>query len=160
MVVDKGVLAPGELDADLAGKQPKVRGHVQPGALTRAGAGWVLRTLMGPMPPWMARLYARSQGMLPGVKRFRFATGDRVRVSSAPPTGHTRRPRYIWGKRGTILARQDTALLPESSARGEHSPREHIYTVEFDGRELWGDGTEPGTVVRIDLWESYLESTP
>ena len=30
-VIDKGVLAPGELDAHLAGEQPTVRGHARPG---------------------------------------------------------------------------------------------------------------------------------
>lgn len=88
----------------------------------------------------------------------RFAVGERVTVSAAPPDGHTRRPHYTWGKRGTIVAYRFAAVLPESSARGEHRPSEHFYTVELDGRDLWGDDAEPGTAVRIDLFESYLEA--
>ena len=29
--------------------------------------------------------------------------------------------------------------------------------IRFTGRELWGDSAEPGQVLYIDLWESYLE---
>jgi nitrile hydratase beta subunit len=160
VVVDKGVLAPGELDAHLAGEQPTVRGHARPGPLARALARRIVRTLMGPMPQWMAPLYARIQGMqLPGTARPRFAIGDRVTVSAAPPTGHTRRPRYTWGKRGTVVSCHFATALPERSAAGERGAREHCYTVELDGRELWGDDAEPGTSVRIDLFESYLEPT-
>ena len=32
-----------------------------------------------------------------------------------------------------------------------------MYTVCFDGNELWGPSTEPRERVYIDLWESYLE---
>jgi nitrile hydratase len=32
-----------------------------------------------------------------------------------------------------------------------------LYTVAFDGRELWGDDVEPGLRVSVDAWESYLE---
>ena len=159
LVVDKGALAPGELDARLAGEQPTVRGHARPGALRAALARKVVRTVVGPMPDILARLYARVVDIqLPGAAP-RFAIGDRVVVSAAPREGHTRRPHYSWGKRGTVVDRHFATVLPESNARGEHKPKEHFYTVEFDGRELWGDGAEPGTAVRIGLWESYLEAT-
>ena len=60
-------------------------------------------------------------------------------------SGSHRRPRYTWGKRGTVVGYHFSAVLPERSARGEHGAGEHFYTVEFDGRELWGDDAEPGT---------------
>ena len=160
LVVDQGVLAPGELDAHLAGEQPTVRGHARPGPLRRALARRFVRTVVGPMPRWLARLYPRIQGMRrPEVAPPRFAIGDRVAVSAAPAASHTRRPRYAWGKRGTVVGYHFATVLPERSARGEHGAGEHFYTVEFDGRELWGDDAEPGTAVRIDLFESYLEAT-
>jgi nitrile hydratase subunit beta len=158
MAIDKGVLAPGELEAHLAGKQPTARGQVRPGLLHRDLAREVVRTAVGPMPAWKARLYARIEDThLP--KRARFAIGEHVTVSSAPADGHTRRPRYTWGKRGTIVGYHYATVLPERSARGEHGGNEHFYTVEFDGRDLWGDDAEPGTAVRIGLFESYLEAT-
>ena len=36
-------------------------------------------------------------------------------------------------------------------------PPQPVYSVRFDGRELWGESAEPGHTVAIDLWESYLE---
>ena len=80
-------------------------------------------------------------------------------MSTAPPDGHTRRPQYTWGKSGTIVACHYATVLPERSARGEKGDHEHFYTVEFGGKDLWGDDAEPGTAVRIDLFESYLEAT-
>ena len=161
LVVDKGALAPGELDAHLAGEHPTVRGQTRPGALRRALTRRFVRTVAGPMPGWLARLVPRMQGLhRPGVAPPRFAIGNRVAVSAAPTASYTRRPRYTWGKRGTVVGVHGKMVLPDRRARGERGTGEHVYTVELDGRELWGDGAEPGTAVRIDLFESYLEVTP
>ena len=163
MLINHGVLAPGELDARLAGEQPTVRGHAGPGPLRRALTRRFVRTVAGPPPQWMIRLYPRLQGIhLRKLAPPQFAIGDRVAVSApptAPPAIHTRRPRYTWGKRGSVVSYHFATALPERSASGAHGPNEHFYTVEFDGRELWGDDAEPGTAVRIDLFESYLEAT-
>jgi nitrile hydratase len=35
---------------------------------------------------------------------------------------------------------------------------EHLYTVVFDGTELWGPQAEAGHQVSVDAWESYLEA--
>ena len=159
LAIDKGALAPGELDAHLAGEQPTARGHARPGPVRRALTREVLRTAVG-MPDWLVRLYARIEDIhLPELAPPRFAIGDPVVVSAAPAEGHTRRPRYTWGKRGTVVGYHFATVLPERSARGERGAGEHFYTVELDGRELWGDDAEPGTAVRIDLFESYLEAT-
>lgn len=32
-----------------------------------------------------------------------------------------------------------------------------VYTVVFDGAEIWGEGADPSLTVSIDAWESYLE---
>lgn len=32
-----------------------------------------------------------------------------------------------------------------------------VYTVVFDGAEIWGDGADSSLTVSIDAWESYLE---
>jgi nitrile hydratase len=42
-------------------------------------------------------------------------------------------------------------------APGLPPEREPLYSVRFDGAELWGDGAEPGQVLYIDLSESYLD---
>ena len=104
LLIDHGVLAPGELDARLAGEQPTVRGQHGAGSLRRALTRRFVRTGAGPPPQWMIRLYPRLQGIhLRKLAPPQFAIGDRVAVSApptAPPAIHTRRPRYTWGKRG------------------------------------------------------------
>jgi nitrile hydratase len=33
-----------------------------------------------------------------------------------------------------------------------------LYTVRFDGEELWGDDAEPDMAVSVNAFERYLES--
>jgi nitrile hydratase subunit beta len=47
-------------------------------------------------------------------------------------------------------------VFPDSNALGREDPR-WLYTVRFDGRELWGEDGDPTTTVSVDLWEPYLE---
>ena len=85
-----------------------------------------------------------------------FAAGDRVRLQNRHPQGHTRIPGYARGKLGRIIAVHGGFVLPDSSAHGDDRA-ERLYTVEFDGTELWGADAEPGTQITIDAWESYLD---
>ncbi|MGC2122786.1 MAG: SH3-like domain-containing protein, partial [Xanthobacteraceae bacterium] len=32
-----------------------------------------------------------------------------------------------------------------------------LYTVLFEGRELWGDGADPSLKISIEAFEPYLE---
>ena len=34
---------------------------------------------------------------------------------------------------------------------------QHVYTVKFSARELWGDRGHARDVIYVDLWEGYLE---
>jgi nitrile hydratase len=87
----------------------------------------------------------------------RFSVGDRVRARNVHPTGHTRLPRYARGKRGTINQVRGVYVFPDTHAHGLGEQPQPLYTVQFDGRELWGDSSEAREAVHIDLWESYLE---
>lgn len=87
----------------------------------------------------------------------RFRPGDRVRTINEHPEGHTRLPRYARDKSGTIEAVREGFVFPDSNAHGKGENPEHVYTVCFDGRELWGQGADPALTVSIDAWESYLE---
>ncbi|MEM8768977.1 MAG: nitrile hydratase subunit beta [Pseudomonadota bacterium] len=89
-----------------------------------------------------------------------FAPGDRVRTRSEPSSGHTRLPAYARGRLGTVVAHQGSWVLPDSNAHGRGEAPEHLYSVRFDGAELWGAEAEPGQAVHIDLFESYLSSVP
>lgn len=87
----------------------------------------------------------------------KFKAGDRVRTKNFNPTGHTRLPRYARGKIGMIDAVREGYVLPDSNAHGRGENPEWVYTVVFDGREIWGEGSDPTLSVSIDAWESYLE---
>lgn len=86
-----------------------------------------------------------------------FSSGDRVRARDLRTGGHTRLPGYVRGRAGVVTALRPSALLPDTNAHFEGENPQHVYTVEFDSTELWGDGAEPAAL-RIDLFESYLEA--
>lgn len=86
-----------------------------------------------------------------------FKPGDRVRTINEHPETHTRLPRYARGKQGTIEAVRDGFVFPDTNAHGKGESPQRVYTVCFDGRELWGQVADPALTVSIDAWESYLE---
>jgi nitrile hydratase len=86
----------------------------------------------------------------------RFRVGDRVRAMKLNPQGHTRLPRYVRGCAGTVELLHGGHVLPDAHALGRNEA-EHLYTVVFDGREVWGPGADPTLSVSVDAWESYLE---
>jgi len=87
----------------------------------------------------------------------RFAIGQKVRSRKINPVGHTRIPRYVRGRIGTVELDHKAHVFPDSNAdfRGEAPQR--LYTVRFAARELWGDAANPADAVLVDLWEEYLE---
>jgi nitrile hydratase len=87
----------------------------------------------------------------------RFAVGDRVRTTVFPvPKGHTRLPGYAQGKTGTITHCHGVHVFADANATPAGEAPEWLYTVRFDGTELFGDAADPTTSVSIDAWESYL----
>src|SRR5262249_45672700 len=87
----------------------------------------------------------------------RFPAGSRVRVVNAHPRGHTRCPRYVRGRRGTIVRVDGAFRLPDVAAHGNVPCAEPAYSVRFTARELWGTAAAATDCVHVDLWESYLE---
>lgn len=89
----------------------------------------------------------------------RFAVGDAVRARDVHPAGHTRLPRYARGKRGTVVRDNGVYALQDTDGRGQQlgdSPQ-HVYTVRFTSRELWGDRGAERDAIYVELWENYLE---
>ncbi|MFB2550813.1 nitrile hydratase subunit beta [Ensifer soli] len=86
----------------------------------------------------------------------RFAVGERVRTRNSHPETHTRLPRYARAKAGTVEAVQGSFVFPDTNAHGLGEAPQWVYTVVFDGAEIWGDGADPSLTVSIDAWESYL----
>lgn len=141
LLVDSGVLAPGAVDArarNLSGESVTEPEDVEENKpVYERGGGGSLREIDDPPA---------------------FSVGDRVRAREIRTDGHTRMPRYIRGHTGTIRAHRPAALLPDTNAHFEGENPQHVYTVEFDSNELWGPGAE-AAVLRIDLFESYLEAS-
>jgi len=88
----------------------------------------------------------------------RFRVGDRVRTRNINPTTHTRLPRYARGRVGTIESVRGCHVFPDSVAIGQGENPQWLYTLCFEGRELWGDGSDPSLKVSIEAFEPYLEA--
>ncbi len=85
----------------------------------------------------------------------KFKPGDRVRTAHQVKSGHTRLPAYARNKVGLIILAHDAWVYPDSNAHGLGEDPQHLYTVQFTGEELWGNG-EIKTRVSLDLFEPYL----
>jgi nitrile hydratase len=86
-----------------------------------------------------------------------FSPGDAVRMKNINPPTHTRLPRYVRGRIGTIERVIGCHVFPDSNARGAGEDPQWLYTVRFGGRELWGEQGDPTLTVSVDAWEPYLE---
>jgi len=87
----------------------------------------------------------------------RFSVGDRVRTRAIGSPTHTRLPRYARGHVGVVELVHGCHVFPDSNAlaAGEHP--QWLYSVCFDGVELWGVGADATLKVSIDAWDAYLE---
>ena len=138
-LVARGVLAPGELEARLAGRSAPA---ASPAQLPAPGAS--------PAHPFFR----------PIDRPARFRVGDRVQTRNHQPAGHTRLPGYARSRRGVIARAYPACVFPDTNAHflGEHP--QHVYSVRFDARELWGENAEAGSFVHLDCFESYLDPDP
>lgn len=87
----------------------------------------------------------------------RFQIGDRVRTRNIHPATHTRLPRYVRGHVGVIEMCHGCHMFPDSVAIDKGDDPQWLYTVVFDGRELWGPDADPTLKVSVDAFEPYLE---
>ena len=88
----------------------------------------------------------------------RFAIGDRVRTRNFHPPTHTRLPRYARGRLGVVECIRGCHVFPDSAATGRGEDPRWLYTVVFEGRELWGEDSDPNLKVSIEAFEPYLEA--
>jgi nitrile hydratase beta subunit len=87
----------------------------------------------------------------------RFKPGDPVVARNIHPSGHTRLPRYVRGRRGVIDRDHGVFVFPDAHALGRGDKPQHVYSVRFTARELWGPDAPPGDALYIDLWDDYLD---
>jgi nitrile hydratase len=143
-LADKGIVSPEELEARMV----LLREHPETASPERDDPE-LLALLTTPSD-------ARKEYQREGVGTH-FGVGSRVVTRNVHPIGHTRLPRYARGKRGTVHAVRGYYVFPDSNAHRRGEQAQPMYTVSFEGNELWGPSTEPRERVYIDLWESYLE---
>lgn len=89
----------------------------------------------------------------------KFNVGDRIRARSDSPSGHTRIPKYVRGKYGTVLASEGVFQFADTVAAGQGQHPQHCYLVSFTAAELWGasaDGRSDDVV--LNLAEGYIDA--
>lgn len=89
-----------------------------------------------------------------------FKAGDAVVARNLHPTGHTRLPRYARGRRGTVDRDHGVFIFPDTHAASRDRKPQHLYSVRFAARELWGSGASARDSVYLDLWDDYLDAAP
>ena len=87
----------------------------------------------------------------------KFKPGDQVRAKNINPVTHTRLPRYVRGHIGVIEREQGCHVFPDTAANDAGENPQWLYTVVFDGAELWGADGDPTVKVSIEAFEPYLE---
>ena len=95
----------------------------------------------------------------PALAPAKFKVGDTVRARNMHPKTHTRLPRYVRGHVGEVVRIVGCHVFPDSNASGAGEDPHWLYTVRFDGRELWGPESDPSVRVSVEAWEPYLEAT-
>ena len=103
------------------------------------------------------RVMTRGSFSRPPQAPARYKPGDRVRAKNIHPARHTRLPRYVRGHVGTVERVQGCHVFPDAAATGRGDNPQWLYTVCFDGRELWGPDADPTVKISIDAFEPYLD---
>lgn len=98
-----------------------------------------------------------ASARVPAEVAPRFKVGEKVLVRNLNPTGHTRLPRYIRGKRGVIHSDWGSFIFPDTAAHGKGHRGQHVYSVKFEARELWGPDASATDVTYVDVWDDYLD---
>jgi nitrile hydratase beta subunit len=89
--------------------------------------------------------------------RPQFKVGQRVRARNMNPAGHTRLPRYARGKVGVIGIDHGVYTFSDTNAHFQGEKRQHVYSVRFAARELWGEHASARDSVHLDMFDDYLE---
>ncbi|MCJ2042599.1 nitrile hydratase subunit beta [Methylobacterium sp. J-059] len=92
----------------------------------------------------------------PAPAPARFAVGDAVTMRNIHPPTHTRLPRYVRAKSGTVLRVHGAFVLPDTNAYGQGEHPDWLYTVAFPAAELWGEDADPNGRVTVAVFERYI----
>ena len=119
------------------------------------GSAKLTPALMAARVPTFFANGAPKKRNVPDAPNFR--VGQRVRAKTINPTTHTRLPRYARGRTGVVARDYGIYVFPDTSASGQGEKPQHLYSVRFEARELWGVQAKPKDSVYIDMWDDYLE---
>ncbi|MBO0704816.1 MAG: nitrile hydratase subunit beta [Candidatus Dormibacteraeota bacterium] len=147
LLTEKGVLDRAELDARVAQLKE------DPAAVPAPHAQGDDRLA----PTIAAAIRSGASTQRPVDHPPRFETGDRVVARVVSPRGHTRLPRYVRGKAGTVEIVHGAFVLPDTNAHLRGEQPEYVYGVRFDAGEVWGERSRGRASIYVDLWERYLE---
>ena len=148
--LERGLIARGALSADeLEAKTEYFRDHLGASPTRNVDPALAERVRAG--------MYRQRQIRKEPAQPPAFAVGDGVRARRIRHGGHTRLPGYVQGKRGAIRAVYAVYDLPDDDPENQAAPAQQLYSVRFEGPELWGPSAEVGTACYIDMWEGYLE---
>src|SRR5271167_1252275 len=138
---------------------PRARDHQPGGAreeVGRAVEGDCLMTVITKdIVPVLINTGGSTRVDQPVAPRFR--PGDHVVVRNLNPEHHTRLPRYARAKRGIIERDHGVFVFPDTSAHDQGAKPQHVYSVRFTARELWGGQAAERDTLRLDLWDDYLD---
>jgi nitrile hydratase len=143
LLVETGLVTAAEMTRPAAPAAAR-RGELQPGALRAADVASVLRN----------RRATRRDDPVPP----RFKAGDRVIARNLNPLGHTRLPRYVRGHHGVVDRDHGVFVFADTNALGQGEKPQHVYSVRFSGRELWGPAAPARDHVYVDLWDDHLDA--
>jgi Nitrile hydratase beta subunit len=68
-------------------------------------------------------------------------------------------PPFAWPSPKNVWFFTAANIFPDTAAHDLGEKPQHVYSVRFAARELWGDQAKPQDSVYIDLWDDYLEPT-
>ena len=144
VLAEKGVVTAEEMEARMAffGARPDA-----PASAARHRAAVARRRARR-----TRRVTPRSGGDRAAALRAGRRGGDAQHPSRRATRGCPLRARQA--RRGRRAPR--CHVFPDTNAHGLGEQPQHVYSVRFDARELWGEAAEPSQHVYLDLWESYL----
>ena len=128
--------------------------EVQSGEPARGSTKVAPRLTADQVPALVAKGVPASRNA-PVAPKFR--VGQRVRTRNINPVGHTRLPRYARGRAGTIERDHGVFVFPDTNAHFAGEQPQHVYSVRFDARELWGSQSGPQDAVYVNLWDDHLD---
>ena len=103
-------------------------------------------------------LRSRVAARLDDKVAAKFKAGDRVIARNTHPAGHTRLPRYARGRRGIIYRDHGVFIFADTNAMSRDRKPQHLYSVRFAARELWGSAAPARDSVTLNLWDDHLDA--